>query len=315
MRGFSLKGILQCAAALAAPVAFLSIGMPVAHAGTIILEGSDAVGYHCPTGNASACTYTAQLWEAIDGTTDLPIAVFGTNVEDTPTLSQGATVQSGALAGDPISIVDEGEVGVSTVGSLSGFAAVYLLAGDGCCAEDDSLIDGTLSGNQTADQNAIENYLSGGGTVVIENYIGGTAWNFAIDPTAPSTNLNAYVAGVSGGQASSLNCDDGETVTATGTANGFTQPAVMSCWTHQAYDESIFNPLGFTESFFNAPADGGYTGTGPYSSLLSDGNTLSNPVGPSGGGTVPEPASMLLTGVGLVGFAFVARRQKNRKTA
>jgi hypothetical protein len=307
-KSFNFGRTLKYAAVLVAPVVLLSVGMPVAHAGTIILEGSDAVGYHCPNGNASACTYTAQLWEAVDGASDKPIAVFGTNDDGTPTTSQGATVQSGPDIGDPITITDEGEVGVSTVGSLSGFAAVYLLAGSGCCAEDDSLIDGALSGSQTADQTAIMNYLAGGGTVVIENYIGGMDWNFAIDPGSPSTNLNAYVAGISGGQSSSLSCDDGETVTATGIANGFTQPSVMNCWTHQAYDESVFAPLGFTESFFDSPTDGGYTGVGPYSSLLSDGNTLSAP--PSG---TPEPASMLLMGSGLAALGFMARRRASKK--
>ncbi|HEY1756027.1 MAG TPA: PEP-CTERM sorting domain-containing protein [Bryobacteraceae bacterium] len=307
MKSFNFGRIAGYAAVLVTPVVFLSIGMPVAHAGTIILEGSDAVGFHCPGGNASACTYTAQLWEAIDGASDLPIAVFGTNDEGTPTTSEGATVQSGPDMGDPITITNEGEVGVGTVGPLSGFAALYFLAGNGCCSEDDSLITGD-GATTAANEAAVMAYLAGGGTVVIENYTGGTAWNFAIDPGAPSTNLNNFVAGIDGGQSSSLSCDDGETVTATGIANGFTQPGVMNCWTHQAYDMSAFAPLGFTESFFNSPADGGYTGTGPYSSLLSDGNTLSAP--PTG---TPEPASMLLMGSGLAALGFVARRRSGRK--
>src|ERR1017187_6611498 len=47
------------------------------HAGTIILEGSDAIGLHCPEGNAAACTYTAQVWTALEGPSALPIAVIG----------------------------------------------------------------------------------------------------------------------------------------------------------------------------------------------------------------------------------------------
>src|ERR1700723_1193936 len=94
-KNFNFGRIVKYAAVLVTPVVFLSVGMPVAHAGTIILEGSDAVGFHCPNGNASACTYTAQLWEAIDGASDKPIAVFGTNDTGTLTTSEGATVQSG----------------------------------------------------------------------------------------------------------------------------------------------------------------------------------------------------------------------------
>src|ERR1017187_5720147 len=85
-------------------------------------------------------------------------------------------------------------------------------------------------------------------------------------------------------------CSDGETVTAAGIANGFTQPGILSCWTHQAYDQAgFFGPLGFTLSYFNAGPD--YTAG--YSSLLSDGVTL------TGGGGTPEPASMLMMGTGL----------------
>jgi hypothetical protein len=89
---------------------------------------------------------------------------------------------------------------------------------------------------------------------MIENYTGGTAWNFAVDPLNLAANLNADVAGAGGGQGG-FGCSDGETVTPTGTANGFTQPPVIGCWTHQAYDETAaFAALGFTDSFFNAPS-------------------------------------------------------------
>src|SRR5580658_1835494 len=92
-KDFRFRGVVQFAATVIAPIAFLTAGMPLAHAGTIILEGSDAVGYHCSSlGNAAACTYTAQLWEAVDGASDKPIAVFGTPA-GSPITNQGATVQ------------------------------------------------------------------------------------------------------------------------------------------------------------------------------------------------------------------------------
>jgi hypothetical protein len=185
---------------------------------------------------------------------------------------------------------------LAPAGSLGKYGAIYFLATNGCCTENDSLIP-------VGEDAAISAYLAGGGTVMIENYIGGVAWSFAVDPGAPTTNLNSFVAGVGGGQSSGLSCDDGETVTATGLANGFTQPTTMGCWTHQAYDQSVFTPLGFTKSFFTAPADGGYTGTGPYSSLLSNGNTLT-------GGSTPEPASMLTMCTGLLGLGALLRRRK-----
>ena len=284
---------------LAGACALLAIAclcMPVTmHAGTIILEGSDAIGFHCVEANASACTYESQTWKALSGgSTTVPIAIIGQD-------SSGVTGHVGTQAGsNTFGMTLDQFATLAAAGPLSTYGAIYFLATAGCCTENDTLIP-------AGEQAAITAYLAGGGTVMIENYIGGTAWSFAVDPGAPSTNLNPFVAGVGGGQSSGLSCNDGETVTASGTTNGFTQPAVMGCWTHQAYDESVFTPLGFTKSYFNSPLGLGYTGTGPYSSLLSNGNTL------TGGPSTPEPASMLTMGTGLLGLGAVLRRRKAAK--
>ena len=50
------------------PAAALSLSwaaVPANAAGTVILEGSDSIGLHCPIGNASACAYADQTWSAI----------------------------------------------------------------------------------------------------------------------------------------------------------------------------------------------------------------------------------------------------------
>ena len=254
-----------------------------AQAGTVILEGSDAIGYHCPSGNSGACTYRDEAWTAIGASDPRPIAVIG----DVAGIGSGThAVQDYSTVADAIT--------AGGSGGLNSYVALYFLAGGGCCSENDSLI--TASGAETA----VSAYLTAGGTVMIENYIGGAAWDFAV---GAGGNGNANVAGVGGGYSSSLSCSDGETVTALGSSNGFVQPPALGCWTHQGYDQSFFGPLGFTNSFFNSPTGLGIDG---FSSLLSNGSTVTVTEG------VPEPVSLALLGAGVAGLALARRRGRRQ---
>jgi hypothetical protein len=247
-----------------------------AQAGTVILEGSDSIGFHCGYGQTAACDYTNQTFTAIGGSDSRPIAVVGSTTSGVPVVSATHAI---------VDMVD-----LSTAGSLSGYSAILFLAGGGCC--DSSPAD--MAGRE-ADVAA---YVNAGGTVEIGNYDGNAGWDFL---TGGTGNV-AFVAGI-GGALGGPGCTDGETVNALGLLNGFTQPGPVGCWTHQAYSQAHFAALGFTLSFFDADPQFALDnpGFGPFSSLLSNGSTNT-------GTAAPEPASIALLGVGLLGLVALRRK-------
>jgi hypothetical protein len=242
-----------------------------AHAGTVILEGSDSIEFHCSEfGVPGACTYEAQVWKALDGSSGLPIAVI-----------EGNDPIAATSVGSGITI--DNFTSVAAAGPLSNYAAVYFEGDDG----DNEGPEGDTAISAPGALALTQAYLAGGGTVMIEDYGGGAAF-------APIVGTSG-TAGINNG-----GCSDGETVTALGLTNGFTQPPAISCWEHQGYEESVYAPLGFTLSFFDAASDEGGAG---WSGLLSTGVTL------TGSTATPEPSSFLLLALGLAGLMFVSRKK------
>lgn len=271
-----LKASSGAAIALAAST---FVPATAAQAGAVILEGSDAIGFHCPLGQSTACDYKEQTFSALGGADSRSIAVIGRDVNGNLVSGSSHTTSS----------FDD----LSSAGALSQYVAIYFVPGFGCCDSNPAALAG-----RDADVAA---YINAGGTVEIGNYDGNSAWDFL---TGGSGN-SAFVAGV-GGALSGPSCTDGETVTALGLSNGFTQPGVVGCWTHQAYGQDHFGALGFTLSFFDSDPQFALDnpGYGGFSSLLSNGKTV---VGIS---NAPEPASwaMMLGGFGLIGGVMRRRR-------
>lgn len=265
------SSLLSALAGLSMAVGLMLAGGAVHTASaTVILEGSDAIGYHSGS-NAFAAAYRDQVWTALGGSSPLPIAVIGRD-----------PVTAGTIISTthPISRFQTLADAQAVSADLSGFIALYYLSPTGCCSEYTPT---------AAEQTAMGAYLTAGGTLMIEDYEGGAAWDFAVGTSG----------GADPGTAIDIGCNDGETVTADGLTNGFTQPGPMGCWTHQAYDEAFFAPLGFTLSFFDSPP--AYPG---FSSLLSNGLTRT---GEEAG--IPEPTTLAILGLGLAGLGFARRRK------
>ena len=274
---------LMAGVVLAAGFAF-GAGTAAQAAGTVILEGSDAIGYHCSGGDASACAYMNQTWSALGGSDARPIAVVGEYAAGSANIIANSTSHGVVLFSD-----------LSSAGTLTQYAAIYFTGDDGCCYSG----PGALAG-RSADVGA---YVNAGGTVQIGNYDGNSAWDFLVGAGGLG---NAHVRGYGGGLGFDPGGSDGETVTALGLANGFTQPNVMSYWQHQAFDYAFFSSLGFTKSFYDSAPSFALPGYS-FSSLLSNGNTIT---GGGGFAAAPEPATWAMMIMGLGGAGAMIRRRR-----
>lgn len=235
-----------------------------AAATTLVLEGSDATTFHDET------NYTSQLFGYLSEGSTLPVLVFG---DQTMAGAPASTVYTMDLSGL----------------SISNYSALYIQSPGGCCDDNRT---GALSFEAQ-----IAGFVSAGGSLAIQDYQGGD-WGDILSFVAPASAIGGL-----GGGAGGPGCFDTEIVTPLGTARGFTQPPVLGCWGHQAYDMDYFGALGFVNLIDSGP-EFDAIGSGNWSSFIALGGTLGSP------GAVPEPGTWLMMLLGFAGTGIALRRSR-----
>jgi hypothetical protein len=259
--------LLACAALIGAPA--------LADPGFIALEGSDATAFHHDP------QYTPQLFKYLQGASSKNVLVY----------NPAGTIDLSGISGG---------VGTTNVTSLVGltlsdYSAIYIESPGGCCQANNTALNG-FGASVTA-------FIAAGGNLSIENYVGGDYDGVVPGGSAPFGTIEGF--GVSnGGIGGGPDCTDGEVVTALGLAKGFTQPPIDGCWSHQAYESTYWEGLGYVSLMASSPLFTFGDGTNKGSSFLALGGSLGDP-------TVPEPATwaMFIGGFGAIGGA-MRRRQR-----
>ena len=262
--------------AVSAATLLLALSSTANAAGFIALEGSDATGFHGDVG------YSTQLFSYLKGASTKSVLVynpFGTLNLDATTGQTNTYVTS--LAGV----------------TFSDYSAIYVQPSGGCCSLDPTVLDGYGA--------SINTFIAAGGNIAFGDYIGGSMDGVVIGgagaPAGVIQGAGVSNGGVGGGPA----CTDNQTVTAAGIAKGFTQPAVLGCWSHQGYESAYWEGLGYLNLMASAPEYTYRGGSNKGSSFLAIGGTLGTPV------AVPESSTwmMMIAGFGIAGMSLRGRRR------
>ena len=252
------------------------VATPAAAApGFIALEGSDATSFHHDG------TYSNQLFKYLKGGSAKQVLIY--NPSGTSNID-GSTGFTNAYTTTLTGV------------TLSDYSALYLQTPGTCCSASLTALDGFGT--------SVNTFIASGGNLSIGNYRGGGYDGVVIGGALAPAGVIEGVGALNGGVGGGPGCTDKETVTAAGIAKGFSQPPVLSCWSHQGYDNTYWGALGYLDLIHADPAytfrGGGHNG----SSFLAIGGSLGSP-------GIPEPATwaMLVLGFGGVGALIRNRRR------
>lgn len=241
-----------------------------ANAATIFLIGSDVIGLHSDTNYINPVMN--QLVAGAGGTNKiLFINDYGRSTF-TPYTAGIATFDFAAASS------------ITSATNLSAYEAIYVDSGGTCCSDPASTLTGSGAFAKLA------SFVSGGGNLAVGDYAGSAAWD-AILGFAGGPGVTG------GGAATGPLCEDPGLSTPGGLAFGFAPSYTEGCFVHQTYNPGFWSSRGY----FALQTDGAAgTRRGDWVTIAS------GFVDPAG---VPEPASMLLLALGLVGLGFSRRKQ------